>query len=203
MERMERSRWVIRTALLWGLAAFLAGWLLGPAGPFGAAPALAAPVPSAGSPGEPSRVEVAVPLHDVDSRLAAITGVVAGAPLGRIDAGTATFLVPERAEDAYRRLFRFVFSDGAEEGEERQCPPAPFAREGLDELIVRVHPGVSPELMQVLAVVYRTEVLSSIERLNAFLLPRPQGLCIDDFEAFLLLSPLVASVERNAPVYPF
>lgn len=203
MERMERSRWGIGTALLWCLAAFVAGWLLGLAGPFQAAPALAAPVLTAGGPGEPARVEVTVPLEGVDARLAAITGVVSGAPLTRMDGGTATFLAPEGTEEAYRRLFRYVFSDEAGDGEELQCPPSRFASEKIDELIIRVRPGVSPELVDVLAVVYRTKVLSSIERLNAYLLPRPRDLCMDDFKDLLLLSPLVSSVEDNAPVYPF
>lgn len=169
----------------------------------------------------PARVEVVVPLDGVDRRLAAIVAVIFGVPLagGELtgdkapngdgdpasDGATATFLVPAAAEDTYRRLFHVVFGeDGAVRGADgARCRSLTPGGELSDPLIVRFHPGVSPQLVEVLAVVFGTRVLDRIEGLQAYLLVRPPGLCAEEFQALLLLSPLVSSVERNAPVYAF
>lgn len=179
--------------------AALSGWL----------PPLAAPVTEAAEPGPPAPgkvavSEVAISIEGIDPRFATIVSIVVGAPLHAHENGTtATFLVPAAAEDHYRRLFRFVFSDGESEGNDPNCRPSAPGHGFDDELIVRVHSRVSPELVEVLAAVYRTRVLDSMDMLNAYLLARPRTLCMEDFKDLFLLSPLVSSVEGNAPVHAF
>lgn len=164
----------------------------------------------------PPLVEVSVPLNGADARLAAIAAVVTGASFEQTDGTTATFLVPPETEDAYRRLLGWVFSprwgaDGepcsrppVQDGEsapERRQIPEPF--DEANELIVRFHRDVPPELAEVLAVVYGARILDRIPSLNAYLFSLPENGCSEDLQELLLLSPLVSSVEPNAPVHPF
>jgi len=189
-------RWLKRTLATTQLAllAALSGWL--PLSGVGIAAGAGLELP-----GQGSLVELTVPVEGVDPRLVAIVSVIAGIPLSVGDGETATFLVPAGLAERYRDLLMFLLPvHGAGTGPGSGAPRTLFDDPTQDTLIVRFHPGVSRELADVLAAVYRSRVLGDIERLNAYLLARPHGLTMEEFMKLLLLSPLVSAVEPNTPV---
>lgn len=148
-------------------------------------------------PIEMGTAEITVPSNGLGEPLIEVANRLIGSKTVRVDSDQYVLQVPAGYVEEYRRLFASLIGS----------PPTPSGTQAratsTETWMVQFAQGTSPLLIDLFHLIFRTETVKQIDALNVHVVRMPPDVDSLRYRYVLLRSPLVVTVEPNAPATIF